>query len=57
MKNNMKKTYITPQADTIIARPAQMLCGSLDDLTINLDEGVSPGENEYSDNEGYGDAW
>ena len=57
MKNIMKKTYITPLADTIIARPAQMLCGSLDDLTINLDEGVSSGDNEYSDGEGYGEAW
>ena len=53
----MKKTYITPLADTVMARPAQMLCGSLDGLTINLDEGVSSGDNEYSDNEGYGDAW
>ena len=53
----MKKTYITPLADTIAARPAQMLCGSLDDLTINLDEGVSSGDNEYSDSEGYGEAW
>ena len=53
----MKKTYIIPQADTIIARPAQMLCDSLDDLTINLDEGVSSGDNEYSDGEGYGEAW
>ena len=53
----MKKTYITPLADTVSARPAQMLCGSLDGLTINLDEGVSSEENGYSDGEGYGEAW
>ena len=53
----MKKTYITPLADTVAARPAQMLCGSLDGLTINLDEGVSSEENDYSDSEGYGEAW
>ena len=53
----MKKTYISPLADTVVAHPTQMLCGSLDGLTINIDEGVSSGDNEYSDNEGYGDAW
>ena len=53
----MKKTYITPLADTVAAHPTQMLCGSLDGLTINLDEGVSSDENVYSDSEGYGDAW
>ncbi len=54
----MKRIYITPQADTLAARPTQMLCGSpFDDLTINIDEGVSTEDNDYSDNEGYGEAW
>ncbi len=54
----MKKSYITPQADTLAARPTQMLCGSFDNsLTINVDEGVSTEDNDYSDNDGYGDAW
>ena len=57
MKNIMKKTYITPQAEAIIARPAQMLCGSLldDTLDINLGEPTTPGIED--DETGYGEAW
>ena len=50
-------TRIYPQADTIAARPAQMLYGSLidDTLDINLGEPTTPG---YGDDEtGYGKAW
>ena len=50
----MKKEYKTPAMKVRKMVCSHMLCGS--DVGINS-ESVSEEENDYSDYEGYGDAW
>lgn len=52
----MKKEYKTPTMKVRKIQCSHMLCGSLNSFKLNS-ETVSEKTNEYSDKDGYGDAW